>query len=38
MFHVISEVLTRLLLDVLQGLSGERMLICTLEVVDEHVT
>jgi hypothetical protein len=38
MFHVVLEAFIMLLLDDLQGLSSRWMLICTLEVLDEHGT
>jgi hypothetical protein len=36
MFHVVPEALIMLLLDGLQSLSSRWMLVCTLEVPDEH--
>jgi hypothetical protein len=38
MFHVVSEALIMLLLDGLQSLSSRWMLVCALEVLDEHGT
>jgi hypothetical protein len=35
-FHIIPESLIMLLLDGLQGLGHGRMLVCALEVINEH--
>jgi hypothetical protein len=38
MFHVIPEAFIKILFDALQGFSSGQMLICALEIPDEHGT